>query len=157
MRFRESYRLFTAAHELGHAILHPEVAVLHRDRSLGGSDQHRDWREREADWFATSFLMPAKLVRDRFLQAFGTSHFELTDDTAFALSATSVEKIFRVISRTRDLSYKLAETNHYGDKQFMPMNLMFGVSSTAMAIRLEQLGLVAPLDRGWRAQKFCQG
>lgn len=153
-RFPSAFQLFTAAHELGHAKLHPEIATLHRDRSLSGSEQHRDWREREADWFATCFLMPARLVRDRFHQAFGTDNFKLTNDTAFALSATSVEKVLRVVRRLRDLSYKLAETNLYGGKQLVPMNLMFGVSKTAMAIRLEQLGLVAPIDCGWRAPEY---
>lgn len=151
-RFPQAVQLFTAAHELGHAVLHPQAHGLHRDRALSGSDQQRDWREREADWFATCFLMPAKLVRSRFVEAFGTDRFELTDDTAFALCAASVEQMLRTYKSPRDLSRRLADAIDYGGRRIAPLTSMFGVSTTAMAIRLEELGLVASFGhQRWRA------
>lgn len=153
-RFSKTSQLFTAAHELGHAVLHPEVATLHRDRSLGGTDVQRDWREREADWYATCFLMPAKVVRERFIRAFGTNHFVLTDDSAFALSTTSMSNFLGMMRGQRDLAYRLATANRFCGREIPPLNVMFGVSPTAMAIRLEQLGLVAPIRREGRAPAF---
>lgn len=153
-RFSKTSQLFTAAHELAHAALHPDVATLHRDRSLGGTDVQRDWREREADWYATCFLMPAKVVRERFIQTFGTDRFRLTDDSAFALSTTSFNNLLSKMRHQRDLAYSLATANRFSGREIPPLNAMFGVSPTAMAIRLEQLGLVAPFRSEGLAPAF---
>ena len=64
---RDEYPLrqtFTVAHELGHKILHEDWAksseykVLLRDTS----QQYQDFREKEANSFAASLLMPRKMV-----------------------------------------------------------------------------------------------
>lgn len=153
-RFPRNVQLFTAAHELAHAVLHPDAVTLHRDRPLAGSDQQRDWREREADWFATCFLMPGKLVRARFAQAFGAERFDLTDDTAFSLCSTSFERLLHACKTQRGLSRRLAEANSYGGREIEPLASMFSVSTTAMAIRLEQLCLVAPMPQRSRAPAY---
>ena len=44
-------RRFTAAHELGHALMH-EFVGMHRDKPLDGSSTGGDRQEREADRFA---------------------------------------------------------------------------------------------------------
>jgi Zn-dependent peptidase ImmA (M78 family) len=147
-RFDPTISHFTAAHELGHAVLEHKLEVMHRDRPLQGSDFQRDWYEREADWFATCFVMPRDLVRSRFFQRFGTTCFELNDDTAFALAMTSSAKILRGVRNTRDLSRKLVEATSYNRKQFVSLAREFGVSTTAMAIRIEELGLIEELTRG---------
>ena len=48
---------FTIAHELGHALLHPNM-VLHRDRPMDGSKslQSKDYKELQANKFAAYFL-----------------------------------------------------------------------------------------------------
>lgn len=156
LRFSKEEQLFTAAHELGHVVLHPERMTLHRDRPLKGSDYQRDLVEREADWFAVCFLMPPELVRDRFQQVFGIGPFQLTDETAFALISSSLEQFMSVCRSQRDLARTLAETNSYGGRAIMPLKKFFGVSTTAMAIRLEELALVAPLPQRARIPAYLK-
>jgi hypothetical protein len=52
---------FTAAHELGHLILHP-LGEFFRDEKLGG---RRGLREVQANRYAAELLMPALWVRER--------------------------------------------------------------------------------------------
>ncbi len=79
-------RAFTAAHELGHALLHEGIR-MHRDRPLDGSQQERSRRDRvefEADKFASFFLMPEKLLRARFHQLFLCGSLVIDDATALS-------------------------------------------------------------------------
>lgn len=56
--FPPETQYFTAAHELGHLILHRDV-VLHRDKPIDGSAATpRNQQELQADKFAAYFLMP---------------------------------------------------------------------------------------------------
>ncbi len=142
-QFEPPVRKFTAAHELGHAILHPAQA-LHRDRAFDGT-QLRDPRDRtewEADVFATYFLMPDKLVRARFEALFRTSEFVLNEETAFALNAGDIEELRARYIETRHLSRLLAKTTYYDGCHFDSLAQQFGVSFEAMAIRLEELRLI---------------
>ena len=65
--FGDKVQLFTGAHEIGHLVLH-EDTIMHRDRAFDGSHLQtpRAPAERQADRFAACFLMPQKLVRERF-------------------------------------------------------------------------------------------
>jgi len=138
---------FTAAHELGHAVLHTGTG-MHRDRAVDGSSigrGHRDKQEAEADKFATYFLMPEKLVRERFKQIFGFDcAFMLTDDKAFSLDPADPEGLMRRCRTVRDLSRVLATAEQYNGRLVRSLADQFGVSPEAMAIRLEELGLVTP-------------
>ncbi len=61
-------RRFTCAHELGHMMLHAKVRREFIDQYIEqqlGSDRH----ERQANQFATGFLMPAMLVKKELLAA----------------------------------------------------------------------------------------
>lgn len=61
-------RRFTAAHELGHAILHRERMGRFRadtDKTLLEADDSTDVSEREANRFAAELLMPEAVVRAR--------------------------------------------------------------------------------------------
>ena len=142
-QFPANVRTFTAAHELGHAVLHPASGGVHRDRALDGTVLSRDPDERAADKFATYFLMPEKLVRTRFANLFGTDSFELTDGTAFALSGASVEEIRAQCHTHRDLSRMLASAERYNGRHFVSLATQFRVSIESMAIRLEELALLA--------------
>lgn len=135
-------RAFTAAHELGHALLHAATGV-HRDRPLDGSAPSRDVMELEADKFAAYFLMPEKLVRARFAANFGTECFRLTEATAFALLRGSLVDAQKKCKTLRDLSRLLATADRYNTQQIAPLASQFRVSPEAMAIRLEELGLLA--------------
>lgn len=142
-RFSPEIRNFTAAHELGHAILH-EGNGLHRDRALDGSQANRtnDHREQEADTFSAYFLMPEKQVRKAFENMFKTSRFILTDDTAFALTADTLESIQNKCRSLRDLTRLLASTEKYNGRVYKSLAKQFNVSIEALAIRLEELNLV---------------
>lgn len=135
-------RLFTLAHELGHVVLGSTGLVVHRDRPLNGTRIARDIFERQADKFAAAFLMPGKLLRKAFLRRFLTECFQLDDATAFALRASFADDVRKEFSTLRALSCYLASTEHYNGGGFPSLTSIFKVSPVAMAIRLEELGLV---------------
>jgi len=141
-QFPQSIRMFTAAHELGHAVLHNLSGSLHRDRPVDGSSFSRDCIEYEADKFATYFLMPAKLVMARFMEIFGTESFSLNEDTAFALQCRPLSEIRERCRTSRELSQLLASAGSYNGRFFPSLANQFRVSIEAMAIRLEELSLV---------------
>lgn len=141
-QFPKSIRRFTAAHELGHAVLHQAGGGIHRDRPLDGGTVSRDQGEWEADKFATCFLMPARLVKKRFVTFFGTDCFTLTDHTA-ALLCMSLHEAQAKTRTPRDLARRLANMTQYNGRFFKSLSEQFQVSTEAMAIRLEELALVA--------------
>ena len=137
-------RAFTAAHELGHALLH-EGMRMHRDRPLDGSQQGRGRRDRaefEADKFASFFLMPEKLLRARFRKLFLCATFAVDEATAFALDPADKHRLLSEKKPLRDLSRMLASATSYNGRQFPSLAKQFKVSVEAMAIRLEELGLI---------------
>lgn len=135
-------RRFTAAHELGHVALHPYLKEAHRDRPLDGSSAVKDRTEREADKFASCYLMPPKLVSERFSSIFGPPPFTLSDDTAFALMGKGRYEAMKLLPSLREVSRTLARAERYNGRQVVPMATQFGVSAETMAIRLEELALV---------------
>jgi Zn-dependent peptidase ImmA (M78 family) len=142
-RFNTAVRSFTAAHELGHAVLHNIGTSLHRDRPLDGSTHSRASMEFEADKFASFFLMPAKQVQASFERIFLTDQFTLNEATAFALGQGDYQTLSNKCKTLRQLSRLLASAVHYNGQHFMSLANQFLVSDEAMAIRLEELGLVA--------------
>jgi Zn-dependent peptidase ImmA (M78 family) len=144
MQFPATIRNFTAAHELGHALLHSGRG-MHRDRPLSRctSSRTRPHEEYEADKFATYFLMPEKLVTKHFLDRFDSTNFTINDDTAFNLISKSQQSLRSACSKDFDLAKLLAKTDQYGRSRFIPIAELFNVSTEAMARRLVELGLVA--------------
>ncbi|MBU2266878.1 MAG: ImmA/IrrE family metallo-endopeptidase, partial [Bacteroidetes bacterium] len=135
---------FTAAHELGHAMLHKQ-AVMHRDRPMDGSvlNSNRNVQELQADKFASYFLMPSKIVTEVFHELFLVEKFTINPDTAFYLTQDGAENKLRdQCKNLRGLSRKLASTDSYRGKSFNSISKLFNVSDEAMAIRLEELNLV---------------
>jgi formiminotetrahydrofolate cyclodeaminase/Zn-dependent peptidase ImmA (M78 family) len=141
-QMNQNVRRFTAAHELGHVILHPHLLEAHRDRPLDGSTTARARIELEADRFASSYLMPANLVRSRFELMFGRAPFLLSEDTEFALGITSSSRTQRSPRSRRGLARTLASAVRYNGRQLVPLAAQFTVSIEAMAIRLEELRLL---------------
>lgn len=133
---------FTAAHELGHLILHPHLDVMHRDLPEDGPSSGRPVEEREADWFAQEFLMPEKQVRIEFKQRFGPGVFELSEATAFALCRSSAEHLRNNLRCARDLTRLLAQAIEFDGNRFVSLSNRFSASPSAMSIRLNQLNLV---------------
>lgn len=142
-QFPSNVCAFTAAHELGHAILHPSATGVHRDRPLNGATLSRERSEIEADKFATFFLMPARLVRSRFAGIFGAEVFFLDEDTSFALAGVSHSELKKKCKTIRDLSRLLASTGRYDGMQFPSLADQFRVSIETMAIRIEELALLS--------------
>ena len=138
---RRSQR-YTLAHELGHAVLHDLGGVAHRDRPLDGSKSPSDPLEVEANRFASCFLMPERLVRQRFKNSFVNGVFEVSEDTVFALAGLSLFDFNRRFSSLRDLSIQLASAEQFNGHHFVSLAEQFQVSVLAMAIRLEELDLV---------------
>jgi Zn-dependent peptidase ImmA (M78 family) len=138
--YSPSVRNFTAAHELGHAVMH-EFVGMHRDKPLDGSTRSSDLQEREADKFAVYFLMPATLMKNTFEKVFGKSPFILDESRKFALIG-SVPDIDRQLRSLRDLSRVLSTVSRFNGLNFIPLFEQFHVSREAMAIRLEELKLV---------------
>lgn len=142
--FSPAVQNFTAAHELGHAMLHAHMQVVHRDRPVDGNALGRERVEMEADKFAAYFLMPAKLLRGEFVDRFLTDQFVLNEDTAFALFAKSLSHAQRGLDTQRKLSRLLASATQYNGRHFYSLAEHFNVTVETMAIRLEELQLVAP-------------
>ncbi|MBO9767801.1 ImmA/IrrE family metallo-endopeptidase [Xanthomonas phaseoli pv. dieffenbachiae] len=132
---------FTAAHEIGHAILHPDQTGLHRDQPLSGIRQARSRTELEADKFATYFLLPDKLLTEEFKSRF-LGIFTLNEQTAFALFSKPIFEVIEVLPTLRHVSRRLASSIYYNGSHFASLSESFGVSIEAMAIRLEELKLV---------------
>lgn len=142
--FAPETRLFTLAHELGHALLHSGTG-LHRDRAIDGSSGRitRNQEEIEADTFAAYFLMPEKQVRIAFEHRFLAAPFELTDVTAFALASVPLHSFEVELGQKRTIARKLASAEQYNGMRFDSLAKLFNVSVEAMAIRLEEVGLIA--------------
>lgn len=134
---------FTTAHELGHALMHNGLE-LHRDIPLDGSDpiSPRALEEVQADKFAAVFLMPKKVVAELFFEQFQMNKFVVNDETAFSLIRGSVSNLKRKVKTKRDLSRIIASCEYYNFKSFKSLASIFQVSTEAMAIRLEELGLI---------------
>lgn len=90
--------IFTAAHELGHLLLHLDSYDV--DRADEDDDQ-----EREADRFASQFLMPPDVFGKEWDEARGLPFLE---------RVFKVKRIFRVSYAT--VLYRLSERPEYGQK-----------------------------------------
>lgn len=141
--FSYEVQRFTGSHELGHMVLHPGL-TLHRDRPLLGETTSLDKREREANYFAACFLAPEKLVRKAFTQRFGTDILHLDDNVAFALVGSNMmQDLLRAKTGSMEFPRAVATAKKFGPgNNFKSLANEFGMSPTAMAIRIKELGLV---------------
>lgn len=143
------WRRFTAAHEIAHWILHPAIKS-HRDRPITGAERANPSRppeEQEADLFAAELLMPRKILRQYFNRYFGEiiDGREPNEDLAFWLSAGTKQNIDFIELAKRPARYRallISQLSSYKGRHFISLADRFGVSPTAMAIQLEDLGLV---------------
>ena len=141
--FDPEVQLFTAAHEVGHLILHPHIDRLHRDRGLNGLGTSRNQVEFEADKFAVFFLLPAKLVREEFALRFLAPQFVPTEEALFALGSGSRNEGRHVPRQRRRMARRLASALSYNGRNFHSLASHFGVTTETMAIRLEELQIVS--------------
>ena len=138
----EPRRNFTDAHELGHVFLKhggcqlrvdPGPRSILRPDQLEPPDANEVRREKEANAFATELLMPERAVLGEFRKRFQvdklwikSAHAQLVLNTIYNMAADAATKL--ATSRYPNNSRSLAD--------------FFGVSTSAMRIRLLELGLV---------------
>ena len=136
---KEGRYRFTAAHEIGHWILHaPKILAEKVQPSLFGdkdnepsivcrSSQSKEPAEWQADFFAGHLLMPTEFVRSAW-QAF-------TGNTA-------PENVADEIQELRE-AYQIGENDHGPScDAAKAMAKLFNVSAQAMQIRLQDIGLL---------------
>ena len=149
-QFSETSRRFTIAHEIGHWVLHPGVKH-HRDRPMASSARDRNRRpqvEIEADVFAVELLMPEFAVKRRFRKRFGVAQLwrnEITEGVRAQLSLMAGREydVSQLKGTTRSASLAISTIRSSSSRIDDSLVAVFDVSPTAMAIRLEDLGLVS--------------
>ena len=134
-------RRFTAAHELGHWMLHKDV-IEHRDRPIDVLTP-RSKHEREADMFAAAYLMPRKWISSDLEDRFGSLPISVDENLAWWLDRTDYE---RLLQPNADADFERARAiaicTNVGGRHFRSMREMYGVTATAMAWRLIEAGLI---------------
>ena len=98
---------FDAAHELGHLVLHKHGGPT-RAEDVDQEKPHRV-AEREADAFASAFLMPANDVRARFPRPPGVETI-LRGKARWRVSAMALTYRLRTVGRLSEWQYKSACT-----------------------------------------------
>lgn len=145
-QFNYPVQRFTAAHEIGHFVLHPWVGdrVAHRDRATHGLQlSGRPAFEQEADYFAACLLVPTKLLVAAFEARFGTRKpLPLNDTVAFHLAGGSAHHLFTAPGQSLQFASAVARAESFDGRRFSSLASAFGVSTSAMAIRLREAGLV---------------
>jgi len=147
-KFKFETQRFTAAHEIGHLLLHEGVkeTLMHRDLPISGLTRvatSRPWYEREADHFAACLLMPRKRLIAVFEYVFSTKiPFVFDDAAAFELCPNDPDSLSRPHAESLARALALASATHFRGKHFVPLYQQFRVSVSSMAIRIEELGLI---------------
>lgn len=146
-QFNYSIQRFTGAHEIGHWILHPHLGstTVHRDLPLSRSVNNTHTRsqiEKEADYFAACLLAPRKLVINEFKKRFGEPPLVLTEHLAFHLMGAQHQDLYINPHNSLNFAATVAGANKYDRFRFSSLADQFGMSVSAMAIRLQELGLI---------------
>ncbi len=146
-RFPAEQRRLTGMHEIMHWMLHMHVGrdVLHRDRPISHLPRNGSvgWYEWEATNVACQYLMTEKMVEEKFAQMYGLhigEPIEFNEGVAFFLNK-KIENLRKMGVKQRAML--LATTQSYS-RPITPLYRHFKVSPTAMAIRLQELNLLAP-------------
>ena len=136
-------RRFTGAHECGHWNMHPKER-MHRDRPLDGNPTNhvRPLMEREADYFAATFLMPRRLVIQEFKSRFGTDQLVFNNTVSHQVCPERVDELLSAEPNSLVREKHLAGLNIVERNHRPSLSQLFRVSETAMAIRIRELNLV---------------
>ena len=106
---------------------------------IGGTA--RSPSEEEADYFAACLLVPIGLLETEFHKRFGTRKpLPLTETIAFHLHLPS--EVFTAPRRSLVFARAVALTESFDAARFPSLAQHFGVSASAMAIRLRETGFV---------------
>ncbi len=141
-KFNHQVQNFTSAHELGHAILHTGLR-MHRDIPLDGTiNGILSSDEKQANKFASYFLMPKKIVDSVYNDRFGKRRFKIDEETSFRIPKSKLSEMKAKLNTKRKLSRFVASIEFYDGNPFASLSSIFNVSVEAMAIRLEELNLI---------------
>ena len=104
--------------------------------------------EQEADLFAAALLMPKDVLTAEVIKRFGgpiERHHQRESLSQWLCARGHKLTPFAVTHSIKltELAFHVADANWFDGNHFVPLNQRFGVSPTAMAIQLVQLGLVA--------------
>lgn len=143
LRFKPYEQKFTAAHEIGHIWLHPDLEGLHRDRVIGSEKQKNSFDpiEWQANKVATFLLMPKFLILKEVRRRFGKNlplHFD--ERISFILNPNPPPSLMSSQKGSLERETAMATYNEGG--RIISLVELFGVSVEAMAIRLQELGVV---------------
>jgi IrrE N-terminal-like domain len=146
-RFPYEVQRFTGAHEVGHFLLHPSIGgnTLHRDRpkfEYLARDMNRPQYEREADYFSACYLAPQELLIEEFEKRFGPVPLRLDETVAFHLKGDLAHQLFISTHGSLDFPAAVASAQKFDRLKFPSLARSFGMSISAMAIRLRELKLV---------------
>ncbi|HEX7888811.1 MAG TPA: ImmA/IrrE family metallo-endopeptidase [Ramlibacter sp.] len=144
LKFRHEEGRFTAAHELGHAVLAHPGTIIHRDRPVFDMPRPgKDRIEKEADYFAACLLAPRRLIEEQFERRFGLrAPLPLTDAVAFNLCGESAHALMRAGPSSYKFAAAVASARSFNGDHFRSLAETFNISVGAMAIRLRELGLI---------------
>ncbi|MCZ6803284.1 MAG: ImmA/IrrE family metallo-endopeptidase [Proteobacteria bacterium] len=143
-KFGNKVTRFTAAHEIGHWILHPDES-MHRDRPIESLkiNYKNEPKEQEANYFAACYLMPENLLRTKFKEIFLTEtplHFN--ENIAFWLNQDDYNSLLYSDPDSLDREFSLASCQNFNNNKHYSLADLFKVSKSAMAYRLHELGFV---------------
>ncbi len=141
--FKPATVRFTGMHEMGHWMIHPDE-VMHRDKPIAGlTTAPRPQKEKEADYFAACYLMPARLLGDVFSKLFMTSIPLTIDETvAFHLDPHDPQTLVLADEGSLERELAVARCRSFGGNHFSSLAEIFRVSELAMAIRIKELKLI---------------
>jgi adenosylhomocysteinase len=140
-QFDPTVMYFTFAHELGHWLLH-EDEINHRDRPLNGSIQNKSKIEKEADYFASNFLMPKNILTKEFQAIFKSYPLKINEDLLFSLGIDKSDVLKNLEKDDLYIERVLAKANSISGSTNIPLSKRFNVSPSTMAIRIKELGLI---------------
>jgi len=86
--------------------------------------------------------MPEKQVRKKFLAIFGMEIFEINQKSAETLLHNNVDTLLFQVKNRRGLARAIASATQVRNRHVYSLAELFGVSNEAMAIRLEEIGIV---------------
>ena len=140
-RFAPAVMRFTAAHEIGHIVLHAPRQML-RERATEGPSPARNSEECDADRFASLYLMPERLVCKAIGETFGANLPIVVDDNiAFWLDPSGHHELATAPTATQARALATCRRN-FGGRYITPLHEQFQVSASAMAIRVKEIGAI---------------
>lgn len=117
---------FTAAHEVGHWVLHIDQAMF-RDRAPSApSGLGRPLVEREADYFGACFLAPPKLVRQAFQARFPIREpITNTGAVCFNLSVQDSQHLETLSAGSHEFALAIARAEFFNGQNFKSLARRF--------------------------------